>query len=76
MGRNVDPTYNKAKCQLLFLSFLSLYSCLYISEGPNSTFYGHGLLFGKVISGVLKKRRKLSTPDGRGTIVALEQQHI
>ena len=35
LERNVDPTYNKAKCQLFFLSlFFSFYSFLFIYPLP------------------------------------------
>ena len=62
LGRNVDPTYNKAKCQLLFLSFLFLLFWLVYFRRTHFYSLRARLLFGKVISGVLKKRRKMEHP--------------
>ena len=73
LGRNVHPTYNKAKCQLFFLSlFFSFYSFLFIYQLLLLT--GGGLnTFWKSDFRIFSEKKNWSTRDGRGTIVALEQ---
>jgi len=72
LGRNVDP-----KCQL-FSCWFSFFFHSFLFIDPLPLFTGMAfILFGKVISGVCKrKKEKWSTGDGRLTTVALEQQRV
>ena len=74
LWRNVDPTYNKVKCQLYFLSlFSSFYSFLFLY--PLLLLTGIvQILFEKVISEFSQKKNwSTRNYNGRGTIVSLEQ---